>query len=174
MRYEFFLKYDVSVAVICALVCLTEDSCKVCRYILVGLVLMLSWPCWWQCCGLVIIKCAYAVHFFYLAFIIRLPCVLALHRVQYISFQPMSSLSLWPLYVSECPTEPSFCRAQLRAPFGAYLMNNSFSLFPKCHAVKSPWTTCYIIFNIFDVLKKRKCEIILHCMPFIGCLLFWL
>lgn len=43
-------------------VCLIEDSYKVCRYILVGLVLMPSLPCWWQCCGLVILKYPFKVH----------------------------------------------------------------------------------------------------------------
>lgn len=57
-RYVFFLEYVVSLAIIWVPVCLMEDSCKVCRFILVGLVPMLSLPCWWQCYGWVL-KCAY-------------------------------------------------------------------------------------------------------------------
>jgi hypothetical protein len=41
-----------------------EDSCKVCRYILVGLVRMLSLPCWWRCYGWAILKHAYAAPLF--------------------------------------------------------------------------------------------------------------
>lgn len=41
----FFLEYVVSLAIIWVPVCLMEDSCKVCRFILVGLVPMLSLPC---------------------------------------------------------------------------------------------------------------------------------
>jgi hypothetical protein len=40
-----FLKNVVSLALIWVLDFLMEDSCKVCRYILVGLVRMLSLPC---------------------------------------------------------------------------------------------------------------------------------